>query len=99
MVFVARKKSSLRWETASVVSVFAQVVRPDGTPVANALIDGTRNRIRTDDLGYFQAEIGTAERLRVGRGTDRACTIGLPDLPPEAEFRDLGELECIPLGQ
>jgi hypothetical protein len=88
---------TLRWETATVVSVFGQIVRPDGTPVANKLIEGPRTRLRTDDLGYFQAEIGTSEQLTIARGTPNACRVALPDLPPEAEFRDLGELTCTPL--
>lgn len=85
---------TLTWETAPVISIFAQATRPDGAPVANALIEGSEARLRTDADGYFQTSLGTADTLVLRPRQGAPCRIDLPDLPPETEFRDLGTLTC-----
>jgi outer membrane usher protein FimD/PapC len=85
---------TLTWETAPIVAVFAQAVRPDGSPVANALLVESEARIRTDAQGYFQAEVGTQDGLILRPAEGPTCRIDLPDFAPDTEFRDLGQLTC-----
>lgn len=90
---------TLDWQVAPVVSVFAQAVRPNGTPVADALIEGTDAQLRTDRRGYFQVDVGTQDKLVLRPRDGAPCRIPLPDLTRDTEFRDLGSLTCKEIAQ
>ena len=73
---------------------FGQIVRPDGSPVANGVIDGVIGLATTDDFGLFQAEFNSdLDTLRVRTRTEE-CEVALPEYDASQLVVMLNELIC-----
>ena len=47
-----------------------------------------------DDLGYFQAEVGSLERLVFRRPDGGECAVALGELPEDLDLVSLGTVTC-----
>ncbi len=88
---------TVSWAVNPIVAVFGQIVRPDGTPVSFARIEGATNGAFTDDFGYFQAELAKAGELVFRPTTGRPCKVEVKSLPTDQVYADLKELVCVDL--
>ncbi len=85
---------TMNWSVARVIVAFGQIVRPDGSPVANGVIDGVIGLATTDDFGLFQAEFNSdLDTLRVRTRTEE-CEVALPEYDASQLVVMLNELIC-----
>jgi outer membrane usher protein FimD/PapC len=84
----------LQWKVEPIMTAFGRVVRPNGSPAANAEISTRRGIGRTDEKGFFQIEIGAAEVATLKWPDQKGCAMKLSSGPPKAEYVSLGTLIC-----
>jgi outer membrane usher protein FimD/PapC len=84
----------LNWRVEQVASLFGRAVRADGTPVANAAVQGKRGIGESDALGYFQIDAGSGDSLRFTAADGASCIVRLGDLATRAGYVSLGKVVC-----
>ncbi len=85
----------LVWDIKQVFILIGQIVRPDGSIVADAQIDGSLGPATTGPQGFFQAEVETQGVLKVTVETGEPCIINVPEnLQPENGIVFFDQLEC-----
>jgi hypothetical protein len=85
---------SLSWMVERYATFFAQAVSSDGRPVADALVQTTRNVAQTDDDGYFQVDVKPGDRLRFSRSGMTICTLVAPSSSGHADLISAGKVIC-----
>ncbi|MDZ7685205.1 MAG: CS1-pili formation C-terminal domain-containing protein [Gammaproteobacteria bacterium] len=85
---------TMEWSVARVVVAFGQIVRPDGDPVADAVIEGVIGLATTDEFGVFQAEFSSDTETLTVRTRDDQCRVELPDYDGSELMVTLGKLTC-----
>lgn len=89
--------ATVRWSVRQLRSVYGRIVRPDGTPLANARIQGIDGIAATDSAGYFVVEVEQPGGHRVEpRDGGPACSVTLLEALP-ADGNDvvaLGDVPC-----
>jgi len=88
---------TVSWAVNPIVAVFGKIVRPDGTPVKFARIEGATNGAFTDDFGFFQAELAEAGELVFRPTVGPPCKVVVKSLPTDQVYADLKELVCVDL--
>ena len=86
---------SLSWKTASVLTVFGQAVRRDGTVVANAEISSSRGLGRSDEEGYFQLETGAGETATFRPDDGSVCRVDFPHMESNNDYVPIGTVVCL----
>jgi hypothetical protein len=85
----------LVWDIKQVFILIGQIVRPDGSVVADAQIDGALGPATTGPQGLFQAEVETKGVLKVSTEEGFPCTIKVPDnIQPENGIVFVDKLKC-----
>lgn len=85
----------LIWKTAQVFILLGTLVKPDGSPVANAQVKGAIEPAFTGADGLFQADVGAQSVLTVTSDKGQICTVKLPDeLVPMNGIVSLDKLIC-----
>ncbi|MEN8195981.1 MAG: TcfC E-set like domain-containing protein [Pseudomonadota bacterium] len=85
---------TLTWQVNPIVAVFGQALRTGGLPVANASIKGVIGIGATDDLGFFQVEVGNNLTLVLEEGGRSPCRISLGNLRPKNGVASVGKITC-----
>lgn len=85
---------TLTWQVNPIVVVFGQALRTGGLPVANASIKGVIGIGATDDLGFFQVEVGNKLTLLLEEGGKSPCKISLGNLRPINGVASVGKVTC-----
>jgi len=83
----------VRWSAHTYFTAFGQAVGPDGSPVANALVEAPHSVGETDDNGYFQIDAAEGETVSFTRGSSR-CLVKLDGSAPRKELVSLGKVVC-----
>lgn len=83
----------LRWTVERVSTVFGRAIRPDGRPVADAVVKSLKGIGQSNSHGYFQIEIAGADQLSFSTAED-ACTVALARAIQGAEYASLGNVIC-----
>jgi hypothetical protein len=90
----------LVWDIRQVFILIGQIVRPDGSVVADAQIDGALGPATTGPQGFFQAEVEAQGMLTASAEKSEPCIIKLPDnLVPDNGIVFLDQLICHPTNQ
>jgi Mat/Ecp fimbriae outer membrane usher protein len=85
----------LVWKVDQTFTVIALVMRPDGSLVKNAKLEGAFEPASTDDQGLLQADVSTENKLMLKPKTEPACQIEVPpDLQPKNGIVVLEKLLC-----
>ena len=75
-------------------AVFGRAVRPDGRPVANALVQSNRGIAETDEHGYFQIDVAGADILSFRKGEQGGCQVAISAPRGAADLLSLGKVMC-----
>lgn len=86
--------ASLRWSAERYVTFFAQALAVDGSAVAGALVQSSRNVAETDDQGYFQIDLGEGDKLRIVKSGETICTVPTPARLPGGDLVSAGKVLC-----
>lgn len=86
--------ANVRWTARSLFTVFGQAVRPDGRPVANAMVQSERGIGETNDEGYFQVDVAGGDRLSFTSGVSGACEARIATVKGEEDLVPLGKVIC-----
>ncbi len=84
----------LAWTVQPVKAVYGRALWPDGTPVAFARVSGAIGEAVSDDLGYFQAEVGEAAELTFKTPNAGECFVQLGELSADRDLISLGTVTC-----
>lgn len=84
----------LRWKADALFTLFGQAVRPDGTAVASAAVQGERGVGQTDEEGFFQIDASQSELLKLTGGNGRPCEIRLNLIEPKGDYARIGKMVC-----
>lgn len=85
---------ALAWRAETVFALFAQAVRADGSPIANALVKAGKGIAVTDEQGYFQIEARNGEELHVERRGEGACRVALGPVTVRNGLSSPGKVTC-----
>lgn len=85
---------TMNWTVAKVVIAFGQIVDEDGSPIANAVLDGVLGLATTDEFGLFQAEFNSDVEALTARTREQTCEVLLPEYDASQMVVTLGELVC-----
>ncbi len=85
----------LFWQVKQIFILIATIVRPDGTPIENADIEGAIGEAETELEGAFQAEVRSDSKLIVRPKNGPACQIQVPaNLNTDSGIVTLDKLIC-----
>jgi hypothetical protein len=85
----------LQWAVHSLFTAFGQAIRPDGRPVANALVQSARGIGETDSNGYFQVDVGAGDLLEFNARSAGACQVRIdPHQPRGKDYVALNKVIC-----
>jgi hypothetical protein len=85
----------LRWTVHTLFTAFGQAIRPDGQPVANALVQSARGIGETDAKGYFQVDVAAGDLLEFDAQSAGACHVQIdPSIPPNKDYVSLNKVVC-----
>ena len=85
---------AVRWKAQRLFTVFGQSLRPDGTPVAGARVETSRGVGETDDRGYFQVDVASADQLLFTPGDGTSCRASISGIAPKDSYAALGKVIC-----
>jgi hypothetical protein len=85
---------TLTWSVKQVFTVFGQLVRPGGQPVADAEMVSPRGIGHSDDKGYFQIEVSAGESLDVRPPSGGRCSVKLDARRASSDFVRVGTVIC-----
>jgi hypothetical protein len=83
----------LHWAVHSLFTAFGQAIRPDGKPVANALVQSARGIGETDANGYFQVDVAAGDLLEFSARAANACHVRID--PPKLPGKDYVSLDKV----
>ena len=85
----------LVWKVEQVFILIATIIRPDGTAVENAEIEGAIGDAETELEGLFQAEVRSNSKLVVRPEKGTACQVQIPaDLDTDSGIVTIDKLIC-----
>lgn len=84
----------LRWRVEHLVTIFGRAVRPDGAPVADALVTSARGVGQSDGQGYFQIETAARDVLSFAASEGGACTARIDAVESASDFVPVGRIVC-----
>jgi outer membrane usher protein FimD/PapC len=85
----------LVWKVEQVFILIATIIRPDGTVVENAEIEGAIGDAETELEGLFQAEVRSNSKLMVRPENGNACQVQVPaDLNTDSGIVTIDKLIC-----
>lgn len=90
---------SPEWGLQSLQVLITRIVRADGTPLANARIEGAEGPAFTDEDGYIQTEISSSSKELLARAPGSECRIRLPAAASGKTIIRAEELSCIESGE
>jgi hypothetical protein len=82
------------WRVEHVVTVFGRAVRPDGSPVANAMITSRRGVGQSNADGYFQVETVAKDLLAFNSANGAECKVSLGAVQANSDFARVGRVVC-----
>lgn len=85
---------TIEWNVEPVSVVFGRALAADGTPVANARVEGVVGIGETDDRGYFQVEVNGNRTLTLKRDGQPDCILRLAGIKAEKDYARAGTLRC-----
>jgi hypothetical protein len=83
-----------RWHVEHLVTIFGRAVRPDGTPVADAMVTSRRGIGQANPDGYFQIETSANDVLAFAPGDGAQCKVDIGALKPQQDFARVGRVIC-----
>jgi outer membrane usher protein FimD/PapC len=83
----------VRWTAHAFFTAFGQAVAPDGSPIADAMVQAPRSVGETDKSGYFQIDAANGDSVAFTRGSSR-CEIRLEGAAARNDFVSLGKVIC-----
>lgn len=86
---------TVAWSVEPVTVVFGRAVRADGTPVANARIEGADAAAETDDRGYFQIEVARNRTLVLKADGVPECRLELKSFKSAKGYAGIGTVQCL----
>ena len=86
--------ANLNWTAQSLLTLFGQAVRPDGSPIRDAAVQSQRGIGETDDRGYFQIDVAGADTLSFTTGQAPPCHVAVPAARHDKELLSLGKVIC-----
>jgi hypothetical protein len=85
----------LHWAVHSLFTAFGQAFRPDGKPVANALVQSARGIGETDSNGYFQVDVAAGDLLEFSARAATACHVRIDHSKPHGkDYVSLEKVIC-----
>lgn len=87
----------LSWELQSVAIVLGKLVKPDNTPLGDAIIEGTRGVTSTDPDGYFQGEVTGNDTRLFSTVEGQRCQLRTGAINIENGVARLGRVTCEPV--
>ena len=84
----------VRWHTEHLITVFGRAVRPDGRPVADAMITSRRGVGQSNGNGYFQVDAAGSDILAFNTANGTECKVNLVNLKSRSDFAGLGKVIC-----
>lgn len=84
----------LRWHVEPLLTIFGRAVRPDGSPVADALVTSGKGIGQSDSQGYFQIESAPDDMLSFAVGEGAPCKASVVDLGAGSDFVPVGRIVC-----
>lgn len=84
----------LAWRAEHLLTVFGRALRPDGSPVANAMIQSRRGIGESDAAGYFQIEVSSNDSLAFSAGGAGTCHVAIAALKEKRDYQPLGRVIC-----
>ena len=84
----------LAWHVDRMFTVFGQALRPDGRPLADAVIQSRHGVGETDGNGYFQVDVGAGEPIRFTQDAGGSCEVTLGNVKPVRDFASVGKVVC-----
>jgi hypothetical protein len=74
--------TKLHWQVRHLVVIAAKIIKPDGSPLANALFDNSRDQVSTDEEGRLQAEMPRGNLITFTQTDGARCNVILPRIAP-----------------
>jgi len=93
----------MKWSVNKFYVVTGHIVTETGQPLANALLEGTKDQISTDENGRIQAEISKPQLLTFayGENNSQKCRVTVPDSVSPVNgiliYREV--LTCVAVGE
>jgi hypothetical protein len=84
----------LAWHVDKMFTVFGQALRPDGRPLADAVIQSRHGVGESDGNGYFQVDVGAGEPIRFNQDAGGSCEVTLGNVKPVRDFASVGKVVC-----
>lgn len=84
----------IRWHVEHLLTVFGRAVRPDGTPVADAMVSSRRGVGQSNADGYFQVETSANDQLTFDEGSGGACKVSVGGLDSKQDYASVGKVLC-----
>ena len=82
------------WDVHPLRAIYGRALGPDGEPIAFSRMLNVVGDAVSDDLGYFQAEIGGGGPLVFRRPDGTQCAVALGELPADQDLISLGTVTC-----
>lgn len=85
----------LTWEVEPSYSLVTRINQPDGKPLKQAVVKLGDMYYRTDEYGYFQADLSATDKLlKFVYGDNKHCVVTLPKIDYTQAYAVLDDLVC-----
>jgi hypothetical protein len=84
----------MRWQVKKIYVLLTAVVLPDGSPLADAFVQGAVGEAMTDASGFLQADVAPGAQLTLVPVEGNPCSVRVPEEPPDGEFIVLDQVIC-----
>jgi outer membrane usher protein FimD/PapC len=93
--------SQQEWFVNNFYVLVGKVVKPDGTPLQNAMLQESRAQVTTNDKGKLQAELSMTDVIHFIGANNQSCEVKLPDnvTPVNGVLLYRKPLVCQPVNQ
>jgi len=82
------------WHVEHLQTIFGRAVRPNGEPVANAMITSRRGLGQSNSEGYFQIDTSAEDVLVFEAANDMGCKVKLPRTDRRLDYAPVGRVVC-----
>lgn len=82
------------WQVERLFTLFGRAVRPDGTPVTDAMITSSRGTGQSDSQGFFLIETPGNDALSFTSADGHLCKVGFAGATREADYVSVGKVVC-----
>lgn len=82
------------WQVEHLLTVFGRAVRPDGEPVANAMISSRRGLGESNSEGFFEIETSANDVLSFDGGDKDSCKVKVGELNGKLDYAPIGRVVC-----